>query len=205
MKNTEPGVGIERTFMFLMFLLLNINVFSQWDLILSRDSINVYNKPVSKRLYHYKAETVFTVPLDTLYKFFVNFNLYNQWIGYCEKAKLISSETDSLYTVYFLFDMPWPISDRDALIDFIINWNNYSGAINIASQESEWIYDKPLGAIRIKDFNVSFDLFALAGNKTKFVMQGVYRPNGLLPSFLVGKMLKWGPYDTLLRIKALIE
>lgn len=182
-----------------------VNVFSQWELILSRDSIQVYKKPVSGKLFYYKAEAQFAVDIYSLYDFFTSFENYNQWISYCEETSIVFAKPDSLFSVYFLFNMPWPIANRDALVDFVIDRIEYNKSIHIQTINSKNQYKKTFGTIRIENFDIVFDLIALSDNEVKFIMQGSYHYKGIMPSFLVEKMLKWGPYDTILRIKNFVE
>jgi ribosome-associated toxin RatA of RatAB toxin-antitoxin module len=193
-----------QTAVLLIFICQGTNIYAQWKPVLEREHISVYTKEKTAAGYHYKAETVYSVPFDTLYGFLLDFNKYPEWINYCSSISVLKEEKDSIYTIYSWFDFPWPIRNRDIVADFNIKVNKEKTKIQVFSNCSDIPFPIPSGTIRITGFYEYFSIEKISGDQTKFSIQGSYMPSGYFPEFLAHKMLKWGPYDTLARIRVLL-
>ncbi len=192
---------IVTTFLMLVF---NGVISAQWTLVTNKDNIKVYSKPSGKGMSFYKAEAIINTHIDTLYTFFVNFSLYPKWVNNCSYVDVLKQEKDSLYVYYSFFDMPWPASDRDGISKLAITHVS-PGLIRVKSKAVEWTYPKKQDVIRLTRFEEKYVLNQISPGKVKLEMQGAYDPGGAVPDWLVKRLLVYGPYDVIVKIRSFVE
>jgi hypothetical protein len=188
----------------LFFIQSGSSSFAQWTLVLDKDDIRVYTKPTARELNYYKVETTINTQIEKLYKFFTNFSNYPKWVNNCSSVDVLEQTIDSNYIYYSYFDMPWPASDRDGVSDLKIV-KLTSDTILVYSTPATLETPKKKNVIRVENFEERILLIKESENSVFLTMEGGYNAGGLIPDWLVRKMMKYGPYDVVVKIKKLVE
>ena len=179
--------------------------YCQWEEVLDKNQIQVYTKAPDSNMFHYKSVGTINGPIDSLYHFLTNFSFYPNWVNYCSETELIDSIPDSEFHYYCHFDMPWPARNRYAIVHLKIEWSADSSIIKVNTKASKRIFKPEQTGLQISEFREYYSIEQLSDNKVRFTMQGSYNPKGTIPLKWITKMLKWGPYDTLIKIRSYIE
>ena len=199
----ESSSKCYKLFLLLFLGLQFISVKAQWTKVYQKSNISVYQKDTDDGFIYYKAQTIFNVSIDSLYSFFIDFQNYPNWVNYCSSIEVIESVADSMYIYYSYFDMPWPARNRDAIS--ILSIEKGTHKINVVSRPSKVAYKDRTNTIRVSQFEEKYELIEISEYQTRFIMQGTYDPGGLIPDWTIRKMLKYGPYDVLTKVKAIVE
>lgn len=196
-------INIRLIFLF-TFCLSSTNTIAQWKLVYEKDDTRVFNKPSENGMSFYKVETIINSSISDLYTFFTNFSDYPLWVSNCSYVKVLRQIPDSNYIYYSYFDMPWPATDRDGVSDLTIDFYG-TDSIVVSSVPSKHYIPLKNNVIRVDNFKESYTLTKLTTNSVFLSMEGGYDPGGFIPEWLIKKMLKYGPYDVVIRIKKLVE
>ncbi len=194
--------------LFIIHILLSVvsaPSYCQWNKVLEQNEIKVFTKAPDSNMFHYKSIGIINTHRDSLYHFLTNFTYYPNWVNYCSEIKVIDSIPNKDYHYYCYFDVPWPARNRYAIVHLTIQWAADSSKITVNTKASSLDIDtKPL-ALKVTEFKEQFIIETLDQNQVRFTMQGSYNPGGAIPLKLITKMLKWGPYDTMIKIRSYVE
>jgi hypothetical protein len=176
----------------------------QWLLVKEDSNFKVYLHEDWKENQTYRAEGIFHVSTDSLYRFLIDYSRYPSWVNFCIRTELIDSQQDAYYVYYALYDLPWPLADREAVSKIEIS--KYAGGkIEVNTSPANTKYESNTRARYVKNYHEKFTLTTLSEKKVLFTMQGSYHPEGYFPDWVIRKFLTEGPYDVLKKIKMEIE
>jgi hypothetical protein len=127
---------------------------------------------------------------------------YTEWVGNCNDARIIKKMTEIDYVIYSRTDVPWPVSDRDAVYrsKVLVDIKSMRVYIRFKAIQSPSV---PLvkGVVRMDDIQGFYHLQAMGPNKTMVVYQVDADPKGWLPKWLAQLATRRLPLDTLLNLR----
>lgn len=199
-----------RHYILILILLLITSLFfplsakGQWILQKNHPNYKVYLHEDWKENHSYKAEGIYNVSADILYRFLIDFDRYPQWINYCSKAELLQVKKNEHYIYYAFYDLPWPLANREAVTELTIRRDD-EGVITVNSSPAVIEFESRVHAILVNEYHESFSLIPINEEAVLFKMQGSYHPGGYIPNWIIRKFLTEGPYDILLNIENQIK
>ena len=189
--------------LLLFFLIIQPSV-AQWELVLDRDDIKVFNKPNEDGYSFYRAEVELNHEWKFVYTFFLDIENYPNWVNNCDDVRLLSEKEDERYVYTSLFGMPWPIQDRYAISSISVSEAGPDTVLLVSTPANDFEYTWN-DALHITRFREEITLFAKTDTSTFVTLYGAYDPAGNIPSWLTDKLMKFGPYDTILKIRKELE
>ena len=128
---------------------------------------------------------------------------YTQWQHNCTEAHIIPQADDSLL-VYNRVASPWPVADRDVVLQTIVT-RNADGSILIEFfNQNDPTTKVPRGVVRMPRLAGRYELSAVDG-ATQVIYTIDSDPGGKLPAWLVRRASKDLPFYTLKNLRALVE
>lgn len=203
MKNVFT-IGI----LFLSLLSPSFTFSSEWKHIKrsgSRDNeINVYSKEVlNSQLPEFKATAVIAAETEEILVVYRAPNSVADWLLMCtESEKLADLPDGDGYYVYLYFDLPWPLTDRDAIVR--VEKVEKDGTVTITGTgESNYIPEKK-GAIRMPKISNKWQIIP-ENAVDKFVsFQAHVELAGRIPNWAVEIVTTKIPVHTLRNIEQII-
>lgn len=196
--------SLQRLFIIVLLIFFSELVYGQWEIVYEKNDILVYNKPTQNRNCDYMANALINTSIDSLYKFLINFENYPKWVNYCARLDMLQKIPDSLYIYYSFFDMPWPFTNRETISRLLVI-ERHPNEIKVSVKPHKPKYKSRPGCIWVNHFHESYLIRKISDGKTEITMIGEYDPGGFIPNVLLRKMLKYGPYDILMKIKSYTE
>lgn len=178
--------------------------FSQeWKLEKDNLGIKVYSRKVKGiEFSETKTITTLNVSKEKFLELIWNIENYPKWQDEFNISKIIKTNNPKDKNLYFEFNTPWPISQRDVAINMKeVTKNNitflYLKTSNELVKEKEKIIRMPLyeGYWQIKEIE----------NQIEVTFQILANPGGSLPSFLIEFYKATGPFNYFKNIKAELE
>jgi len=104
----------------------------------------------------------------------------------CTEARFIEKRDHNSYTFYLAYDFPWPLSDRDVVIEVITRYHIDKGRVvsDLRAVEHPEVPARE-GYVRIKDLRSQFVIEFLSRDRTGVVFTTRVDPAGQLPAFLI--------------------
>lgn len=169
----------------------------EWKMILSKNGITVYNKPVGKKgLNATKSVTIFKAPIQKVVKTIKDVKLHPLLIDHCLQTEVIKETGDSVVLFYEQYDMPWPAQDRDIVVQTKVNHVSPNKTY-IQSKVIHSTFKQSSEFIRITEFDAEWKIIALDENRTYIEYVALVNPEGDLPLWIVNLFLGQVPYNSM--------
>lgn len=117
------------------------NVSSDWQYINKLRGINNFQKNIAgTNSKAYKGVCVINSPIKTIYSIVTDVKNHKKWVKYCKSSKMVEQTSPDNSTQYYQFDIPWPFSNRDMVINSTtdVSWDKGIATItSVASSQSD--------------------------------------------------------------------
>ncbi len=123
----------------------------------------------------------------------------------CKELVTLQGE-DKKSVVYVRNGAPWPVNDRDVLMDRIFEQNPKSLSTNMKMKKTDSVAKPiPSGVTRMDAFEGVWRIVPLANGKLKVEYQAHFEPGGSVPQSVINLVLTDTPYESLLNLRKLVE
>ncbi len=187
---------------FLLFLSLLTqfaitNAQDQWALAKDKDRIQIFTRKLDhQKVKEFKAITYTSKTVDELERILDDVQHYPNWVYSVSKGKLIDKKGNNR-TLYYSLDLPWPVSDRDLVIQSIKTKDN---GLRYDMTAIQGKIDEKSGFVRMVNAYGSWQ-FIPEKDKVKIVYQFYGDPAGSIPAWMINMMLVDGPFETLMKLR----
>lgn len=177
-----------------------------WKYVNRTNGINSFQKDITETATKaYKGVCVINSPIKTIYSVITDIRNHSKWVKFCKSSQAIGKQIPSKSTQYYQFDIPWPFSNRDMVINSIADIDWTAGRVTISCTATSTHSDIPQKEefIRVAESNQEWKLERLTPTTTRVTFTS-YTPLTLLDSTLLKKIASSTiPFSTLKNLKAL--
>lgn len=195
-------------FLFFSFSFLSLPAFSQynWKLTKSSGGIFVYQSPVSNSDYKsIKVECTLDGNFDKLLSVITNVNHYKDWVYNNKTAELLKTTTSSEFYYYSETSLPWPMSNRDAVMHTTITRDSHNGFLKITSVNHSGMVPEKSGRVRVPHTNIGWYVTAPSPTTIHIVYTFEADPGGSIPAWLVNSFADKGPLESFKKLGQLLK
>lgn len=184
----------------IIFVLLSFSLFSQegWELVKEKEDMTVYIRQLEGSDFkEVKIDGKIACTLSEIVKAIEDVEAQSDWVESTIEAKILERKSSGTFVFYQGTDMPYPVKDRDVVMQYTRNQDPQSKEVQIDFTNVEGYKEKNSKYVRIPELHSSY----------KFVPEadGVISVNYKLKIDVGGKMPKWvvnmaitkGPIDTM--------
>lgn len=182
----------------MMILVVCDQVYAQqWEFAKERDGIKIYTrKETGNSLKSFKGTADLAAPMNRVTSLLANGKDFDWWDKDITEIKVLAFEPGKLIQYYLVYDVPWPFSDRDLVVETLISVDPVTGIETIqASPLLNRIPEKP-GLVRIKKYSQKWVVQPLTPSTTRVTLEGTVDPGGNVPAWLYNMVIT----DTPLRV-----
>ncbi len=185
--------------------ILSHNAFagSKWELVSEKDGIKVYSKEVpGTDLIAFKGVKLMPVPIAKVADVLLDDNAEKkkQWIDMIKDFKVLQAGKDQT-VVYSAYDLPWPLSDRDYVIQSNLRIDNEANQVVIDLKSVEHPKSPNTIGVRAELVRSLYKLVPKPGRMTEVTVEIQTDPKGELPKWLVNVIQKGWPANTLRKME----
>ncbi|HEY8781069.1 MAG TPA: START domain-containing protein [Mucilaginibacter sp.] len=183
---------------------LSVMAQGKWDLKKNENGIEVYTRKAAKgsikelrvicELDATKAQLISTIE---------NIADYNSWVYSNKKSTILKMITPQNIIYYTQSHLPWPIKDRDLIIE--LNVNPTSEVLNIQAKSLPNYLPKQNDYIRVPYSLAQWKVTQASDNKLKVDYTFSVDPGGNIPSWIVNATLTIGPYNSFVKLKEILK
>ncbi len=172
--------------MFSFTLILSCPVSAQsWEFIKEKDSIKIYTRVEEGRsLRSYKAVTDINAPAEKIFALMENINNTDWWDKNLNLVKVLLYEKSKRAQYYLVYDVPWPVIDRDLCVDVKITTDPVTGERKISAVALNGVVAERTDKVRIKDYRQTWTITPAGKGMTHIVLDGFIDPAGNVPDWL---------------------
>jgi hypothetical protein len=195
----------------LMLFAFEASIFSysyenEWVMVKNEDGITCYGRFVPGSQYkEIKGESMIDAPAELISSVMNDIPNLKSWVPRTIVSELIEKKDNSL-VLYCELQAPWPISNRDYILEYRVKKTPESilHTIKALNHDKYPAYAPRAGRIRITDLEGSWRLLK-KGGKTYSICEMRTDPAGYIPAFVVNRFSKEIAFDTLQGLKRAVK
>lgn len=179
------------------FLITDCSGQYNWTLEKDKHGIKVYSSAVPNSAFKaIKVDGSFTGSYSKLIAILTNVSQFNNWIYHSKKSKVLKQNSPLDFIYHTETAMPWPLTNRDAVIHFKISTDSLPKYMIITGRSEPGLVPQTPGIVRVVHYVADWKV-TQASNKTLHINYQVeVDPEGNIPGWIANMFVEKGPYET---------
>lgn len=199
------GNGVKRALILTLGLMAPCaDAGDDWELISEKDGFKVYRLEASgSGLVAFKGVKVMPAPVTKVAQVILDDDVEKkkEWIDMIKDFQVIERGTLEAVT-YSAYDLPWPLANRDYVIQSSIHIDNEAKQVTIALKSVEHAAAPQTIGVRADLTRSRFKLVPLSAVSTEVTAEIQTDPKGNLPKWLINLIQRRWPVNTLRKMEA---
>ncbi|WP_462317885.1 START domain-containing protein [Marinilabilia sp.] len=165
-----------------------------WQLRKNENGIKVYTRQKEDaKIYMYKVVTQISVKPETVYRQVVDFNENLKHMELVDSLRFLDHQKDKRYTNYMHFNMPWPVKNREMVMEMLVTKDQDS--IYLESNDVPDYLSKNSDIVLIEDFQEKWIIKKGASpDESQIIVTGWVDPGGSIPMWVVNLFSAQTPF-----------
>ena len=177
-----------------------------WKLSKEKDGIRVYQSDVQHSNYKsIKVECTLEGNYDKLVAVLNNVSHQKDWV-YSNKTSYIINRV-SPYEFYYYTEthLPWPMSNRDAVVHLKMSKDSLNRFLKISSVSVPHYIPEKSGKVRVPRSEISWYVTMPTSKTISIIYIFEAEPGGNLPAWLANMFADKGPYETFKKLSDILK
>jgi hypothetical protein len=191
-------------FSFLLFGLSASMAQGKWELKKNENGIEVFTRKAAKgNIKELRVVCELDATKVQLINMLEDIGDYNSWVYSNKKSTVLKTITPQNIIYYTESHLPWPIKDRDLIIE--LNITPTPDVLNIVAKSLPAYLPQNNNYIRVPYSLAQWKVTQAPNNQLKVDYTFSVDPGGNIPSWLVNATLTIGPYNSFLKLKEILK
>ncbi len=193
---------------FLLLLSMPLQLFPQtsWHLTKSRNGIKVYTADNPGSDFKLIKATLSTQgQLEKVIRVFRDVKRQPEWVYSTKNARILNKISENELIYYVESSLPWPLADRYVVARMKIEGTSESSVLTVSTVAEPGQKLSVKGKVRVSHFIGKWEFKQLQGNRLSIYYYLDIDPAGSVPASVVNMFVTKGPYNTLMRLSALLR
>jgi hypothetical protein len=192
---------------FLFGHLLSCSVAAQaWHFKKEEDGIKIFTaEEEGKSLKSYKGVTDINAPAEKIFELIEDVNNTDWWDKNLTQIKVLNYEKYKSAQYYLVYDLPWPVTDRDLCVDVTVTTDTVTGEHSIIAVAVTGDIPERSDKVRIKDYRQIWTVVPAGKDLAHVVLEGYIDPAGRIPDWISNMLIVDSPLNAINGVKERIE
>lgn len=188
---------------FFFSLVSSFSVSAQpWDFIKEKDGIKIFTRVEDgKSLKSYKGVTDINSPAKKIFTRMEDISNTDWWDKNLTIVTVLLYEKNKRAQYYLVYDLPWPVIDRDLCVDVIIKTDQVTGESKINAVALNGVIPERSDMVRIKEYRQDWTLIPAGEELTHVVLDGYVDPAGTIPDWIADMLIIESPLKAINGLK----
>ncbi|MDB4977488.1 MAG: Collagenase [Myxococcaceae bacterium] len=180
---------------------------ANWQLVADDEGIKVWSLAIpGQDLPGFRGITQVNASVEQVMKFVLDVPRHTEWQYNCDESRLVKRYDETHGILYNRINAPWPVYDRDVLLDINYRYTPQRTAVTFRFRNTEDFEMKvPRRVVRIPRLEGFFRIWQESPNKTNILYQVEVDIGGDVPDRAARRYAKNLPFETLEKLRELIE
>ena|SRR5258706_10069008 len=188
-----------RFLLFVSFSLLMIRCPAQynWKLEKQENGISVYLSDVaSSNFKAVKVECTLTGTYAKLIALLTNVSHFSKWIYNNKSSNVVKQNTPLDFIYYSEIHMPWPLTNRDAIIHLQIKTDSLPRFLIISGNGEPDLFPRMFNRVRVPHYKANWKVTMPTAKTIQISYLLEIDPGGSIPAWIANSFADKGPYGT---------
>jgi len=177
-----------------------------WKLSKDKDGIRIYQSDVKYSNYKsIKVECTLEGSYDKLMAVLNNVSGHKDWVYHSKTSYMIKRVNPHELYYYTEASLPWPMSNRDAVVHLKMDRDSLNRFLNIRSVSvPDYIAEKS-GKVRVTKSTVSWNVTMPTTKTISIIYIFEAEPGGSLPAWVANMFVDKGPFETFKKLGEILK
>lgn len=203
------GSFINRMLVILLLNVLSVKGFSQeppWDFIKEREGIRIYTRSEETNpIKSFKGEAYFHTGMEAISRIIGRVDQFDWWDDNISEIKVLEYVEEKLIRYYLVYDVPWPLSDRDLCVEAIITHDPVTGKRVVYATPMSGLVPEHTDRVRITNYWQRWSMEPAGNGLVHLVLEGSVDPGGNIPSWLINMVITDTPLNIMRKVREQVE
>jgi hypothetical protein len=193
------------SFLIIFFALPALQAQS-WHLEKDKDGIKVYTRPEpGSNFKAFKGETEVHAALDDVIAIIEDVEQFDVWDEDVKEIRVLEREPGKFLKYYVVYDLPWPLQDRDLCVEAVFSADKNNGNILLISGSIPEAVPLQDGIVRITTYWQKWILEPQEKGVVKVMVEGFADPAGDIPAWIANMAITDTPLNMLREIRKMFN
>ncbi|GAC1311969.1 MAG: START domain-containing protein [Mucilaginibacter sp.] len=197
---------MRKLFLFFIVFVSVISAAAQgkWELKKNENGIEVYTrKAATGNLKELRVTCELDATKAQLINTLLDISDYNDWVYSNKKSVILKTASQQRLIYYTQSHLPWPIKDRDLVVELLINPT--PDVLNIQARSLPAYLPKTDNFIRVPYSLATWKVTQASNNKLKVDYTFSVDPGGSIPAWIVNATMAIGPYNSFVKLREVLK
>jgi hypothetical protein len=177
-----------------------------WNFKKEEDGIKIYTRQeAGKSLKSYKGVVDIHAQASEVLALLENANDRDWWDKNIKQVKVLLYEKNKRAQFYMVYDLPWPVEDRDLCVDATVNIDPVTGVSQVTSFPLPGCAPQNNDMIRIKDYRQTWIVKPTGKESAHVVLEGYLDPAGSIPDWITNMLIVDSPVKVMSAVRQRLE
>ena len=178
----------------------------EWRFIKETEGVKVYYRErEDSNIKDVKMQTTFNANLSSIVECLKDVDSYPRWVYKAKYSWVVTRYNDNDVVYYNYVDFPWPMQDRDIVVQSRIHQDPTTRIVTSKSFSNWSVQPTKEDVVRIMEFNSTWTLKPIEAGKVYAEYIFSSNPGGSIPAKVVNLGLAEGPLKTIKGFKMLLQ
>jgi hypothetical protein len=193
-------------FIFISFLMGEELPAQKWDFVKEKDGIKIYTRlEPNSSLKSYMGVVDLQAPVEKINSMMGNPDNFDWWDKDIKEIKVIGYEPEKFIKYYLVYDVPWPLTDRDLVVEAKITRDPVTGKRVVHAQPLPNVIPEKKDLIRIKKYWQKWTVQPMDKGIVHVTLEGFVDPGGSIPAWLYNMVITETPLKVIREVKSRVE
>jgi len=177
-----------------------------WEFIKEKNGIRIYTcKQAGENLKSYKGVTDIKAPAEKVFSMIEDVNNTEWWDKNLTQIRVLHYEKNRSARYYLVYDLPWPVVDRDLCVDVAVTHDLLTGSGKITASPLSGVIPEHGDKIRIRNYRQTWTVTAAGREICHVELEGYVDPAGNIPDWISNMLITDSPVKVINSIKTRME
>lgn len=177
-----------------------------WDFIKEKDGVKIYtHKEAGKSPKSFRGVAEINAPAEKVFALMEDINNTDWWDKNITQIKVLLYEKNKRAQYYLVYDLPWPVTDRDLCVDVLITIDSVTGERKINAVSLNGVIPERNDMVRIKDYRQTWTIMPAGKEMTHLELEGFVDPAGSVPNWISNMLIIDSPFKSIDNVRELMK
>jgi hypothetical protein len=178
----------------------------EWTFIKEKDGIKIYTRSVEDNpVKSFKGVTDYKTDMSEMRKVIGRIESFDWWEEDITEIKVLAYEEEKLIRYYLVYDVPWPLSDRDLCVEATITNDSVTGARKVYSVSKPDLLPEKPDKVRIHYYWQQWVMEPAGEGLVHATLEGSVDPAGAIPTWIVNMVITDTPLNVMTKVREQVE
>jgi len=176
-----------------------------WELKKDKEGIKVYTGSIpNSNLKAIKVTCILNSSLSQLAALLLDIKAHEKWVYHTKTSYLVKQLSANHLLYYSELDMPWPLSNRDVVVEINISQQPGSKVMNVSANAVGHYVPLQKDKVRVSLSKVNWTVTPVGNNQISVEYIAQADPGGEVPAWIVNSFSTKGPFETFEKLKEML-